>query len=199
MLNVERIKYGMPFFLVLLFCDCLAQTQEPQAAPQIGGRSANSFFAEVGGNGLYYSLNYDKVGKMGKRAFLSVRIGIMVLPMRKGNWEFGIPVEVNASFGKENHYLEAGLGISYLHMNVWALSSYPQLQSAGMVHRFYRVLRIGYRYQRAEGGLFLKVGFTPMRLMEEYRPGDFNGTNYADLTQYAEPWAGVGVGWTMRK
>ncbi|WP_332912602.1 hypothetical protein [Algoriphagus boritolerans] len=77
-------------------------------------------------------------------------------------WLPSIPIEVSALFGKSNHHLELGMGItSYLTRSL-AFNSETFENIDKVVFDAAIPVRIGYRFQKPEGGFFFRVGYTPV-------------------------------------
>lgn len=97
------------------------------------------------------------------------------------------PVELSYLRGKGNHLLELGLGVTPLLQN--------GRETNDAQAKFWEVLpvvRIGYRYQRREGGIFYKAGFTPMAELASKRY-----INYRKKTIFI-PWIGLAIGYTLK-
>lgn len=77
-------------------------------------------------------------------------------------WLPVIPLEFSAFWGKSNHHLEIGIGItSYLERSLDIdLDTYEI--SDKVVFSAIIPLRFGYRFQKPEGGFFFRVGYTPI-------------------------------------
>lgn len=132
----------------------------------------NSIFLEYFGNGsFYYSLNYDRIMLDKPSWKLAARIGAMYHRQKFDFFvengyrlRYNIPIEISYLRGKGNNYLELGAGVTYLHEGY---DSYVQtefgLPRIGYIkHQNLNYFgRIGYRYQKTNGGVFFKVGFTP--------------------------------------
>jgi len=119
----------------------------------------HNLFVEIGGNSVYlYNLTYDCSYAFTEKHKIAVGAGVMYMP--KFSWIvldpiFGASVQVNFLYGKKHHYLETGTGISFpfafeYYKNVWITNL-----------DFFIPMRIGYRYQRSDGGLFWKIAFVP--------------------------------------
>jgi hypothetical protein len=149
----------------------------------------NTVFLEVGGNGPLYSINYDRILIKKTNWKLAGRIGFMYFNDNRGllenseNKQSSIPIELSFLKGKSNHNLELGLGITPLSKGYLdkAGKDYTRVATSG---------RIGYRYQKSNGGLFFKAGFTPITFFKK----DFNSVN----PKYVYPWAGLALGYTIR-
>ena len=114
----------------------------------------NNVSLELIGNGLFYSVNYERT--IITQNF-SLRIGASYIP-QSGNNDFGtilLPILMNAFIGESAHRLEVGLGGTiFLVARRW-------LSFTG---------RIGYRYQPLEGGFNFGIAFTPILGGEIYVP-----------------------------
>ena len=123
----------------------------------------NAVYLELGGNGAYYSFNYERILHQ-KGAFkLAARAGVSVVPVNIQSQRYMgtlVPLEVTALYGRSKHHLEAGAGVSpylfpYSDYNSWE-QEYDGYKP-GVIIPF----RLGYRYQKPEGGFFFRVGYTP--------------------------------------
>jgi hypothetical protein len=181
--------------LFLLLTGSLSEVTAQQVEQPL---QKNSFFLELGGNSLFYSLNYDRILLDRSAWKLSGRIGGMYFPgfMVANRHMIGIPVEVSYLRGNRNHHLEIGLGFTPIY------DTYPLSTSRGEDYQWrdlvvLGVARIGYRYQKREGGFFFKTGFTPLlgtvhNLREEWR---WRGKK--ELFGY--PLAGLAFGYTLKR
>ncbi|OJJ19232.1 hypothetical protein BKI52_20690 [marine bacterium AO1-C] len=146
-------------------------------------KRVNSFFLEGGGNGIYGSVNYDKV--INYNAFaLSLRIGAGVYPsdtQNDNNIYPIIPLEINTLWGRKNHFIEGGLGVSTLFL-------YPINSQENFRYLFLGFARIGYRLQK-DNGMFLRIAFTPVLF-------DLAANETSDAVRGFQfvPWAGISIG-----
>lgn len=118
----------------------------------------NTVFAEVGGNGVIYSINYDRLFDVSEKFKLSGRIGVHFtnkFPLRYYR-TISFPVEFSGlySFYKKKHFIEFGSGLTYLN-------SFDNV-TRHTEDIIILALRLGYRFQRPEGGFFMKIGFVPL-------------------------------------
>ena len=134
--------------------------------PTVSQTHPNSLYFEALGNGILYSINYDRMINEN----FGGRIGIMYLP------EFGIifssienlvmmPVMLNYFVG-EKHKLELGAGIVYSSFDKGDLFKFEAEGKSGVVG----TATIGYRYQKPEGGFLWRIGFTPFFSNEVFVP-----------------------------
>ncbi len=155
--------------------------------------SRNTFFLELGGNGMFYSLNYDRILLNRDTWKLSGRVGALYLPLfGAGNRQMvGGPVEISYLRGRGRHFLELGLGGTVLY-DTYALGSNSRINDLAVM----AVARIGYRHQKPEGGFFYKVGFTPLlgALYNAYYPE----RGPLLLAPFAYPLVGLGLGYTLK-
>lgn len=152
------------FSVIFSICYVAGQVTQIETIPKI---KHNSIYVELGGNSLAYSLNYDYTFSLAENTKLAVGAGLGYYTMHsyangptptETNLFFFTP-EANLLFGKKSHHLEMGASL--------LLFAFP-------------ALRIGYRYQRPQGGFLFRVGFTP------FVPNlDF------------VPWGGISFGYTF--
>ncbi len=158
--------------LVFLLCvDGLSaqETQKDSAQVTMNDRrlASNNVFLELIGNGLFYSVNYERTIA---RNF-SLRIGVSYVSFLSGNNNFGtVPLLVNAFIGEGAHRFEAGLGVTTI-IGATTIVSYNLLPCL--------TGRLAYRYQPLEGGLNFAVAYTPF----------LYGIISAPL------WGGISIGW----
>jgi len=69
----------------------------------------NSVYLELGGNGLWYSVNYDKIFSLKEKVGFSGRIGFSYL-QSQDTISIIIPVTASYLFGKKNNFFELGGG-----------------------------------------------------------------------------------------
>ena len=118
----------------------------------------NAVYLELGGNGLIYTINYDRM--IGNK--FNVRAGIETYGAFSQNGEGSgvivLPVMVNYLAGQGNNRLELGLGKLFSQINL----------DFGDDSRFSRfsdntyTATIGFRHQPRNGGLLFRVGLTPI-------------------------------------
>lgn len=137
---------------------------------QFENRSRHSFFVELGGHAVMSSLNYDYIFYQHQNLKLSFRTGIGAAPLLQQGWAMYWPNGLMMLLGRKKHYLELGFVHDFV-LDPQGLSSI----GAG---------NFGYRFQQPEGGLFLRLTYTP--LVSAY-----------DVQRF-QHWAGLSIGWTMR-
>lgn len=182
----------------------------------------NSIYGEVFGQGLYNSISFDRLYHTERKVKTSLSAGITFLPLSY-MVAVATPVSYNYIFGQKNHHLELGLGFTPMYFRskqIEATDSYSDKN--GIIHNesfighetdffSYFTPKIGYRFQKPNGGLFFRATFSPaVAGINKY--GSLKGGNYKLNDSYSEyfssaaffgspvfPWAGVSIGWTMKK
>lgn len=133
----------------------------------------NTAFVELGGTAGIYALKFDRILFQKGSWALAGGIGLTLsnVPFDdEERLEFTprVPIELNLLYGKNRHHLEVGIGSNlYLSSNQSGTFIFP---------------RIGYRYQKSEGGFFFRTSFTPI----------------VDLGEpLIVPWGSIGVGFSF--
>jgi hypothetical protein len=126
----------------------------------------NSLYVEIAGNGLIYSINYDRVFQ----DRFSARIGLAPY----GSGDIAVPILGNYLLGSGPSRLELGLGVTLMSI------TFTFFDSDYGLDRVIGTANFAYRYQKPDGGIFFKAGFTPL----------FNGKGFL-------PWFGASLGYTL--
>lgn len=156
------IRFLLASSILLLFfsVDLLAQT-----AP-VPFTAKNAAYLEIGGNGIVYSFNYERIFFQ-KGIFKSAaRAGLTLFPLKRGGKNHlttVLPIEIIGMLGRSKHHLELGIGISpnlipYSEIDP-ATADYT---SVSYEYGTFIPFRIGYRYQKSDGGFFFRAGYTPI-------------------------------------
>ncbi|MBI4647700.1 MAG: hypothetical protein HY738_14210 [Bacteroidia bacterium] len=124
-------------------------------------QAKNSVFFELLGNGIIYSLNYDRIVLQKNGLKTSARFGIAIIPF--GDINHLYITEINQLIGCGNSYFEIGLGITQLYVFSKEGTSFFGLDD----YDYFGFIRIGYRHQKPKGGLFYRIGITPFMFLEE--------------------------------
>lgn len=175
--------------LLALLCIFTASPVLAQESPEPLRR--HSLFVEFGGNGGYYSFNYDRIMLAKPKWKMSARVGAMYYRESLSYLEDGnqnlltIPVELSYLRGAGNHHLELGLGVTalYEHYQDFEGSDVTQIMCLPAA-------RVGYRYQKRDGGFFFKTGLTPMLQIKD--------SQYKYNKTQGILWAGIAFGYTLK-
>ena len=114
--------------------------------------NTNSIYLEAFGSGSIWSLNYDKIIKRHESFLNSFTIGVEYVPKSLNFGEgafYGLPLSYNWLIGKKNHHFEFGTGLTFLYLD----DRYSPIDNFSV----FGAPKIGYRYQRKQGGLFFKA------------------------------------------
>lgn len=180
------MKHAHYVLLSVLLCLSVTSARAQEAtlsAPEASAAFArNSVFLELGGNGLLYTFNYDRLFSK----HVSGRVGAMVVSgTSEGNFEGDhfagtgvlLPVTVNYLIGSGTSRLELGAG--------------PLIGGGDFVTRNGRTYGLGfrgitstiaYRRQPTDGGFNFRIGLTPF---------------YARNTSLTQLWGGLSFGYTF--
>ena len=110
--------------------------------------ATNVLYIELGGNNIFYSINYEKEVSNN----LNLRLGISIMPIteftntgKQSNSKFIGTIMSNYFIQiKNNNYLELGGGLSY------------------GLETLFPAVTFGYRYSPDYGGIIWKLSFTPL-------------------------------------
>jgi hypothetical protein len=169
----------------------------------------NSVYLEVYGQGYYNSICFDRLYNMNKKVKTSVTAALTLVPYfsRHNDYLFviGVPVSYNWLFGKRKSHLELGLGltVSSQTYNDFYLSETGARMTTNYI---YLTPKIGYRFQKPQGGFFFRACLTP--LYDLYKSNQFKDrfTKFpAPLafqqqmnTRQLYPWLGLSFGYTLK-
>ena len=145
------IRIAFILLLVIIF-SC-----EVRSIDTLQFQNKNSIQLEIGGNGLFYSLLYERVILNGNRFKSTAQIGIAYYPPQTGVRDLWIPLLINELYSFNKHHIELGLGYVFIYEAVRDLENNPSnWQWNGVVTG-----RLAYRYQKPDGRLILRAAFTP--------------------------------------
>lgn len=138
--------------------------------------AANSVHLELLGNGLIYSLNYERT--IVDR--LSARVGVGYFKVNRAvNSNEGVslttvPIMVNYLVGSKSSHLEVGIGICIVTLEANIEKTLGVSGSATL-----GTATFGYRYQRDDGGIIFRIGVTPFFGSIGFQPSGGIGFGYA--------------------
>ena len=172
-------KNSFLIFLVIFLCSEELFSQELKNGGTI---RKHSLFLEIGGNGVFYSINYDALFLLSTNFGFSVRAGFSIAPpfLTGSDWGLTIPAEFNVLLGKTKNFFEFGVGSTLIR------------SFAGRNTEFPLVGRLGYRYQKTDGGLFFRIGINGILTK------DYSGVYNDLITKRFIPWAGISIGLTFK-
>ncbi|MCX7880579.1 MAG: hypothetical protein N2517_07945 [Ignavibacteria bacterium] len=145
-----------------------------------------AIFAELGGQGIFVSLNGDYLFHPN----FSLRGGLSFLI-----FGYGIPFSIYyLTNARTSHHFELGLGLTYT--NVASFSFFGSGSSPK--ESLLLTGSIGYRYQPLKDGLFIRLCFTPLAIFEknEYYDTNRNQTVTKNVIKL-RPFAGISLGYSF--
>lgn len=143
-------------------------------------QNKNSLQLELAGPTVIYSLNYERILYNRDRFKTAAQAGISYYPPSTGMRDIWIPIGVNEIFSMGVHHIEAGLG----YMAIIEASRDENNEPVEWNWNHMLTARLGYRYQKPEGHLILRAGFTPVFELGSFPDGD-----------YFHPLGGLSVGY----
>ncbi|MFM9944918.1 MAG: hypothetical protein ACKVQB_06760 [Bacteroidia bacterium] len=159
----------------------------------------NAFFLEAGGNGLFYSFNYERFILRKSFTETSYRIGITplisLIGLYKGGQLFGM---INYSIGRRKYRWETGIGI-ISHLNFYPevtrkqyrtgysyTSNQPFDRPQNPPYIFGITSQLSFRHELISKKMFYRITFTCSEL--------FFRTGKGKLIPWIIPWGGLSLG-----
>ena len=144
--------YYIPVVFLLFFC-----------CQSISGQNRNTdikkhtVYIDVSTRGPVYTINYDRIFIKRDKVSFSYRIGFFLLKD-----EIAMPLGISLITGKHDHHAEFSLTLTP------DIDRFNYLFREGNVSDKYLYITpgFGYRYQKPEGGLFIKALVAPMILLD---------------------------------
>lgn len=158
-----RITLLMSFLLISSFALCQ--------------HKANALVLELGGQGLVWSLNFERQSQSGWLA----RGGVGWVPN-----EFVLPISAGKLFGDGPHYFEAGLGVTARFMN-GQFRAHSNDELLTYKTDLFLTGFLGYRYQSEEKRWFYRAGAVP--IWNFY-------ASYSEEFAFV-PWLGLSAGYRL--
>ncbi len=149
----------------------------------------NSVYLELAGNGIIYSVNYDRIIPISNHFKLAPRIGISLLPTSKNSdySNFISPVEINALWAKNKeskNHLEFGVGLSLITVKIQFINDPSETTKLAKV----TTTRLGFRHQKSTGGFMYRVGLVLPVAQDNYAKIKDLKSNY---------FGGISLGYTF--
>lgn len=153
------------FFLISIFvCLCLNAQEAKKVDPDIKNIRKNAFYFEIMGNGVVWSINYERIIPVSKKLVVSLRIGGNEYHGADTNdLSFNFIGAAGILYGKSKHFLDTGIGYTYF---------------TGSPDRLI-VLGAGYRYQRPKGLLIKAI---PMYVINSEKGDTFGNSIWFGLS-----------------
>lgn len=149
--------------IALIALSCVAHSQMTEV-PGTKFTYKNSVQAELFGHGLFYSLNYERVILNGQKFKTTGQLGMAYYPPETGYINVWIPLVVNEIYTINKHHVELGFGHVFTNEALLDFDGSTISRSWGG----FLTGRLGYRYQKPNGRLIIRVGFTPFLEYEDF-------------------------------
>lgn len=175
---------------LLLFClfwiafsrNCFAQIPADHSVARLMPLR-NSVYAELGGNGIIGSLNYERLFPVSENFAFVFRAGGLYLPDRGKNYGYMLPAEISLLVGRNNLKFETGFGYTYFK---YVDQQYrDNTGNPGAPGKMLPILRIGARRQLGESPFFFRSAFT------------FIFIESVTLGKFPIPWIGLSAGYNF--
>ena len=114
-------------------------------------------FIEGGGKGPYYSVNYGRIFKQGKKINYAWRAGFSLTAH-----DLSVPLAISAFTTASKHHFEFSLGLTPYLKDYKTFLHKPDLSDK----QIYITPGIGYRFQKINGDFFLSAGIDPLIFMD---------------------------------
>jgi hypothetical protein len=189
-MSAKRIFYLL-FLMAFASKPCLAGDT---LAPQL---PISSLSFELGGSGVLYSLNYERILLQGKPT-LSGRIGVNPFPfVIKGFQDLGTVgalTELSLLAGHTRNFAEAGIGIAYNYF-------IDPNDETGFTGITLLIPHLGYRGYSKDMRTYFKVAYTPAIIISKTYVISQHGSGYTDeqIKQRVFPiFFGFSIGRTLK-
>lgn len=208
--------------ILFIVCPFLIFSQEGQKKIEF---KRNTLYFEAFGQGMYNAFSYDRLYRIDKKIKTSITVGLTVIPSGE-LFVLATPVAYNFLLGQKSHHLEFGIGITPMYIRegkITVTRGYTDVNNVRQEENFighdnnyfvYVTPKLGYRFQKPEGGMFYRVTLTPPTSGISYwgpMKGGSNDALYKEFShmQYFKsaamwdgykifPWGGISIGWTIK-
>ncbi len=162
---MQKVIYIPLFSVCFLMFTTLKAQEKNSSKTQVYNIS---YFAEIGGPGVFFSANFDKRFKPNERLGFGYRVGLgftLVDDYSGINYNYRtttiptIPIGVNYLFGKPNspNTFEVGAGVTVLTKKA-SILNYNDYTEGNLLGHF----EFMYRRQPVDGGFSWRIGITPI-------------------------------------
>ena len=173
------MKNLFAFIFFVFFCNvfCIAQ----DSIKRHNNIQHNLYFELLGNSIAFYNITYDCSFKIAEKHKIAVGFGGQYFPNISGfqNKMFGLSPQINYLYGKR-HHLELGTGYT-----IQLMPKEYELDYLATIP-----VRVGYRFQKSEGGYFWKIGYVAL-FGEAIRGEMWRSFPFV-------PWSGVAWGYTFK-
>lgn len=140
---------------LLILCLYRPASAQENRTPE---KRAQNVFAEIGGQGLLFTANYDTRFKAARNG-LGGRIGVGYLAF-DGDHVTTFPLSLNYLLGKDKHFFEIGLGATLGNADIFDDSE----------SQVFGTMSFTYRVQPVDSGFSFRAGITPVFNSDFFMP-----------------------------
>jgi len=149
----KKLLLNITALIALALCCTKSNAQSTNIAQTDSSynRRAENLYLEIGGPGVFLSLNYD-TRLTNSRNGVGISAGFGYIP----NVNI-IPVQINYLIGKTSHFLEIGAGGTYI--SIARSNSFILFKGSSEI---FGTTTLGYRYQPLKGGFNFRINVDPI-------------------------------------
>ncbi len=181
------------FLVFILPCFLVAQSKQMTEAFH-----RNQLSLSLGGGGLVYSLNYERLLLKGSPINYAIEIGAAYYPKNSGFSTVWLPVSVNTIFFQGKHHLETGIGAA-ITSDTWKANERIPIDGSN----YFGTLKIGYRYQAIGSRFVFRISF--ISFFETYKffqrqQNTMFSSRSNEKFQFeneVHPWGGIALGYVF--
>lgn len=123
---------------------------------------------ELGGASGFYSVNAEYAILQKEKYQINLRAGVGYFPEERITF-YSLPVGGNLVYKLKNrHHLETGIGFSYLHGFTAHSGKFGSEWISFEGEGIYFSPSIGYRYDKWESGLILRIAYSPLIVLHDF-------------------------------
>ena len=155
-LHASKIVYIVKIFLFALIA-ILVMVLKGNCADSTRVKAAkNTVYIQFAGKGNYHSINFERIFSQGRNMNYSYSIGYA--PTKTST---SVPISLNAFTTGKQHHFEVSLAvIPQIEKHIYSKGK------EDLDKQMYIKPSVGYRYQKASKGLFVKVAVGPQIFMD---------------------------------
>lgn len=150
----------------------------------------NSVQLELGGHGLFYSFNYERILFDNGKFKTAGQIGVSYYPPFIGYIDVWMPIGINEIVSFGHHHFEAGMGIIIIR----EASRDADNNAVEWSWDHFLSARIGYRFQKPDSRFLFRAGFSPIIETNLFRKNDPISYDYGIFTDF-HPLPSVAIGY----
>lgn len=148
----------------------LVAAVSPAAAQSAPPAARNAVYVELLGNGIVYSVNYDRLITPN----VSARVGVSAATAEDGEGDratiITAPVTASYLWGRGNSKFETGIGVLVASASLEDLGDDLDIGDDVGDTSVLGTATLGYRYQPADGGFVFRAGLTPIFTTDSFVP-----------------------------